>query len=60
MKERYKPGKTVEVSGQYLVRGARGSSLNREVTCTKGGRFPPTQKPKQTYELSDPTKHKIK
>lgn len=60
MKEQYKPGETVKISGQYLVRGARGGSLNREVTCAKGERFPPAQRPKQTYELVDPTRHKTK
>ncbi len=54
----YKPGQIAPRSGQYNVVGPRGGDLDREVTVTRGEPFPPTQKPGQRYDLTDPTKHK--
>ena len=54
----HKPGEVVEVSGQYKRLNAQGKSAGTEVTVVKGERFPPTPKKRQTYQLSDKTKHK--
>jgi hypothetical protein len=58
MSKSLKPGQTAPRSGQYAVVGPRGGNTGREVTVTKGEPMPPTQKPKQTYTLADPTKNK--
>lgn len=58
MNTQFRPGELVKIPGQYQVIGVKGRGLNKEVTCTEGERFPPTQKKKQVYKLVDATKHK--
>ena len=52
-----KPGNIAPRSGQYQQIGPRGRR-GPEVTSVKGGPLPPTQTPRSTYRLVDPTKHK--
>lgn len=58
MGKAYKPGTPTPKSGQYERIGPRGGKTGLEVTSTKGNPLPPAQKPGQTYQLVDPTKHK--
>jgi hypothetical protein len=53
-----KPGQKALVSGQYGLRGPRGGSVEREATIVAGEPAPPTPRPKMTWKLADPTKHK--
>jgi hypothetical protein len=39
----HRPGEIVQVSGQYGVCDVYGKYLDREATCTRGERFPPTR-----------------
>ena len=48
-----RPGTEAPRSGQY-----RNNSTGREVTTVRGEPLPPTPKPRQTYDLVDPTKHR--
>ena len=52
-----RPGEKAQRSGQYEIIGPRGGKTGEERTVVKGEPFPPTPKPKQTYELNDPTKN---
>ena len=52
-----KPGNIAPRSGQYQQIGPRGRR-GPEVTSVKGEPPPPTQTPRSTYKLVDPTKHK--
>ena len=52
-----KPGNIAPRSGQFQQIGPRGRR-GPEVTSVKGERLPPTQTPRSTYRLVDPTKHK--
>lgn len=52
----YKSGQSAEKSGQYAMLGKNGKTLGIERTVVKGGIFPPTKKPGQSYKLIDPTK----
>ncbi len=52
-----KPGNIAPRSGQYQQIGPRGRR-GPEVTSVKGEPLPPTQTPRSTYRLVDPTKHK--
>lgn len=56
-KSGFKPGEKAPISGQYRIKGPRGSK-GPERTVVKGEPFPPTPKPKSTYKLVDPTKTK--
>jgi hypothetical protein len=47
------PGTDAPKSGQY-----RNRHTGDEVTVTRGEPLPPTPKPRQNYDLVDPTKHK--
>ncbi|NVM54527.1 MAG: YjzC family protein [Candidatus Helarchaeota archaeon] len=55
----FKSGQKAPISGQYKIIGPRGKK-GPERTVVKGEPFPPTPKPKSTYTLVDPTKHKRK
>jgi len=49
----FTPGTPAPRSGQY-----RNNTTGNEVTGTRGNPLPPTPRPRQTYTLVDPTKHK--
>ena len=49
------PGTEAKILGQY-----RNRVTGAEVTVTKGEPLPPTQKPRQNYDLVDKTKHRSK
>jgi len=53
----HKPGQIADTSGQYPIIGPRGGDTGKERTVTKGGPFPPTPQPGQTYGKPDKTKH---
>ncbi len=57
MKNTFKPGHTVQKSGQYERIGPRGGSTGEEITGVRGKTLPPTQKSGSTYKLVDATKH---
>lgn len=57
MSKSLKPGQSTPTSGQYQVIGPKGGK-GAEITSVKGNPLPPTQVPKATYKLVDPTKHK--
>lgn len=52
----YRPGQTVQVSGQYAAVDA-SYRKTREVTCVRGEPFPPTRPGEIGYVLVDPTRH---
>ena len=52
-----KPGDKAKRSGQYEIVGPRGGKTGEERTIVKGKTVPPTPKPGQTFELTDPTKN---
>ncbi len=58
MSEIIKPGQTVQVSGQYVIKGPRGGISKTEITLVEGKTAPPTPKPNCTLKLVDKTKHK--
>lgn len=58
MKKHYKPGEKAPASGQAEIIGSRGGRTGEERTVVKGEPFPPTPKPGQEYEITDPTKNK--
>lgn len=53
-----KPGEHAHKSGQYEIIGPRGGHTGEERTVVKGEPLPPTPKPGQHYEITDPTKNK--
>lgn len=58
MTKQYKPGQTVQVSGQYVAVGPRGGKSDVEITMVAGKTAPATPRPNMTYKLTDQTKHK--
>ena len=57
MKNTFRPGQIVKVSGQYEIIGPRGGKTGEEITGVRGKVLPPTPKPEMTYKLVDKTKH---
>jgi hypothetical protein len=55
--ETHKPGEKAKDSGIYTGVGPRGGHTGKEATVVEGEPFPPTQKPGQTWQISDKTKH---
>lgn len=54
-----RPGGEVPKSGQYVQVGPKGGNPSKsEVTLVQGKPAPPTSKPGQQWQLTDPTKHK--
>lgn len=58
MSKNLKSGNIAPKSGQYEIIGQRGGHTGNERTVTKGEPLPPTPKAGQSYQLTDPTKHK--
>ncbi|MBB5407939.1 hypothetical protein HDG34_001871 [Paraburkholderia sp. HC6.4b] len=54
MASNFKPGAIAQRSGEYGIKGPQGGDTGQERTVVKGERFPPTPKPKQTYQLNRP------
>lgn len=53
-----RPGMNVDLSGQYRLYKADGTSARREVTLVKDEHAPPTPKKHMFLRLVDKTKHK--
>ena len=58
MKKTVKPGQTIDVSGQYMIKNTNGKLSKTEITLVSGKKTPPTPKPGQKMVLTDKTKHK--
>lgn len=58
MSKNLKPGNIAPRSGQYEIIGPRGGHTGNERTVTRGEPLPPTPKPGQSYNLTDPTHHR--
>jgi len=56
-KSNLKSGQKAPNSGQYLEVGPRGGK-KKEITISKNETLPPTEKPKSSFTLVDPTKNK--
>lgn len=54
----YKPGETVQRSGQYRILDANGKPTMYEVTCVLGEPFPPLKYSGYRFRLIDPTNHR--
>ena len=52
-----KPGERATRSGQYEIVGPRGGRTGQERTVVRGEPLPPTPKPRQRYDLIDPSRN---
>lgn len=53
-----KPGTETPQSGLYTKLGPRGGDTGEQIPSTRGNPLPPTDKPGETWKLTQPAHHK--